>query len=145
MFFSLCLSCSGFAMFLDSMTWCLSQVKEHKQLLFIKISSFPFFSFFWNSSYIYVRSFHQDLYFCISFVCVCSHALLWLFLNKCLIFHINVVEISCGLVWCYCFAKRNSICFWQKARSSRNARLSSFEMNKHLNQGIWFQPLLLFF
>lgn len=78
---------------------------------------------------------------------VCFHASLWLFLIKCLIIHMKVLEISCGFVGRYCFAERSSICFWQTARSSKNARLAS--CNRELKLiNIWtgrhsFSPLFL--
>lgn len=80
-------------------------------------------------------------------LCVCFHTLFWLFLIMCLIFHMKVLEVCCGLVWCYCFAERNAVCFWMTSRSSRNPRSASCNQElKWIN--IWtrrygFKPLLL--
>lgn len=75
------------------------------------------------------------------------HASFWLFLIMFLTFHMKVLEISCVLVWCYCFAERNSVCFWQTARSYKNARLASCSQElKWINLWTWsygFKPLLL--
>lgn len=57
-------------------------------------------------------------------VCICV-SMLFLAIPH-YVFHISYkVEIDCGSVLCDYFAERNSICFWQITRTSRNARLGS--------------------